>query len=51
MNDRIKQVLGALKSAQDAHPQIDFAGLEYSIAKRVIGHLFGKEQTRTNSEK
>ncbi len=34
-----RQIVGALKSAKSAHPEIDFASLESSIAKRVLGAL------------
>lgn len=32
----MRSVVGALKSAKDAHPEIDYAGFESSIAKRIV---------------
>lgn len=33
------QVLGALKCAANAHPEIDYAGQEGSIVKRILGAI------------
>ena len=35
----LRRIVGGLKSAADAHPEIQFASLEPSIAKRVLGAL------------
>jgi hypothetical protein len=38
-NSRLKAVIAGLRSAKGSHPEIDFAGFETSIAKRVLGEL------------
>ena len=45
----IKAILGALKLAAQAHPEIQYAGFEGSIAKRISGALRPREVIKNTS--
>ncbi len=38
----LRRIVAGLKSAADAHPEIQFANFEHSIAKRVLGLMRAK---------
>lgn len=43
--DFLRAVIGGLKLARNVHPEIDYAGFESSIAKRVVGAIRSRGKT------